>query len=342
MMRAGRRRWWVAAVTLGAGMVATAQVARAGGGGVAAERGFPRRTVMAHRGLSSLAPELTLAAFAMARDVGADYVETDIQRTRDGVLINIHDETFARTTNVSEVFPGRENDPIGSFTLEEVRQLDAGAWFNEANPEQAMPGFVGLRVPTLEEYLEVLSQGTNRPGLLIEIKDPALYPGIEAQVLDMLVEKGWIDPAHSVRPCEPPPEGADVTVGCGPRRVILQTFDPDSLARLRSLAPSLILNYLVDEEDADEQGGFQPLLEWAVAQDAEIGAIGYLARPRNIRKTHREGRLFFVWTLDKPFHFRLAHILGVDGIITNRAHVYLELIGRPLSADPEALLAAYR
>ncbi|HSN04670.1 MAG TPA: glycerophosphodiester phosphodiesterase family protein, partial [Nitrospira sp.] len=96
--------------------------------------GIPRPAVIAHRGASYLAPEETRPAFLMARELGADYLEFDIQRTKDGVLIALHDDDLSRTTNVAEVFPGREKDTIETFTFAELQQLDAGSWFNRQNP----------------------------------------------------------------------------------------------------------------------------------------------------------------------------------------------------------------
>ena len=61
---------------------------------------------IAHRGASAYAPEHTLAAYALAIEMGADYVEQDLQLTKDGVLVCLHDTTLNRTTNVEEVFPG--------------------------------------------------------------------------------------------------------------------------------------------------------------------------------------------------------------------------------------------
>lgn len=94
---------------------------------------LPRNIVIAHRGTTYWAPEETEAAMRWARNIGADYLELDLQRTKDGVLIALHDVNLRRTTNVETVFPDRADSPVSEFTLEELRQLDAGSWFNKAN-----------------------------------------------------------------------------------------------------------------------------------------------------------------------------------------------------------------
>ena len=73
--------------------------------GAAATRmiGLPFPTVMAHRGASFLAPEETALSYRLAQAAGADFLEADIQRTKDGVLIALHDDTLDRTTNVRHV-----------------------------------------------------------------------------------------------------------------------------------------------------------------------------------------------------------------------------------------------
>jgi glycerophosphoryl diester phosphodiesterase len=92
--------------------------------------GIPRPVVIAHRGASFLAPEETRPAFLLARELGADYLEFDVQRTRDGVLIALHDDDLSRTTDVARIFPGREKHTVETFTFAELQQLDAGSWFN--------------------------------------------------------------------------------------------------------------------------------------------------------------------------------------------------------------------
>ncbi len=94
--------------------------------------------VIAHRGASGHAPENTLAAFKRALGLGATFIETDLQLTRDSRFVAIHDPTVNRTTNGQ----GKVHD----MTLAELRRLDAGSWFGSA--------FAGERVPTLDEILE--------------------------------------------------------------------------------------------------------------------------------------------------------------------------------------------
>jgi glycerophosphoryl diester phosphodiesterase len=131
------------------------------------------KLLIAHRGASAYAPEHTLTAYRLAIVQDADYVEQDLAVTRDGVLICLHDDSLERTTNVEEIFPQRATvDPVTGrrqwlavdFTLDEIKQLDAGSWFD--------PKFAGERVPTWEEAVAVV--GT-MAGLYPELKTPSLY-----------------------------------------------------------------------------------------------------------------------------------------------------------------------
>ncbi|WP_018331443.1 glycerophosphodiester phosphodiesterase [Actinomycetospora chiangmaiensis] len=119
--------------------------------------------VVAHRGASADAPENTLAAVAEARRQGAVAIEVDVQRTADGALVLHHDATPRRTTDAAAVLGDRADEPIGSFTLAELRSLDAGN---------------GERVPTLTELLDAAGD----LDLLLELKDPWHYPGIADEV----------------------------------------------------------------------------------------------------------------------------------------------------------------
>ena len=83
---------------------------------------IPCDAVIAHRGASYQAPESTRPAYLLARDLGVDYLELDLQGTQDGVLVAVHDNSLGRNTNVAEVFPDRADAPVSSFTLDELKQ----------------------------------------------------------------------------------------------------------------------------------------------------------------------------------------------------------------------------
>jgi glycerophosphoryl diester phosphodiesterase len=110
--------------------------------------------VIAHRGASAYAPENTVAAFDLALHLGCRHLELDVDLSRDGHIVVMHDDTVDRTTNGT--------GPVGSHTLAELRALDAGAWFG--------PQFTGERIPT---FAEVLARYRGRVHLHTELKGRA-------------------------------------------------------------------------------------------------------------------------------------------------------------------------
>ncbi len=120
--------------------------------------------LIAHRGGPVYQPENTLPAFFQAIEDGADWIELDVQRTIDGVLVVIHDETVDRTTN--------GNGKVGELPFEEIRALDAGN---------------GAQVPTFEEVITLAKDAG--VGILPEAKSPRLYPGIEAEITEFLSKR---------------------------------------------------------------------------------------------------------------------------------------------------------
>lgn len=119
-----------------------------------------RLHIIAHRGASAYAPENTFAAFEKAVELGADFIELDVQLTKDGRLAVIHDDKVDRTTNGTGF--------VREYTMNELEKLDAGSWFS--------PEFQGEKIPSLEA---VLGKYHNKTGLLIEIKSSKTQPGIE-------------------------------------------------------------------------------------------------------------------------------------------------------------------
>ncbi|MCM3163892.1 glycerophosphodiester phosphodiesterase [Metabacillus litoralis] len=123
--------------------------------------------VVAHRGASGHAPENTMVAFNRAVELEADYIELDIQMTKDGKLVVIHDPTVDRTTNGT--------GEVKEFTYEELRKLDAGSWYHKK--------FSGEKVPSLEEVLLTFK---GKIGLLIEVKNPDLYDDLHMKLAEEL------------------------------------------------------------------------------------------------------------------------------------------------------------
>ena len=126
-------------------------------------------TITSHRGDSKHAPENTLPAVELALDTAADYIEIDVQETKDGEVVLMHDSTMARTTGV--------NKKVSDFTLEEIKQLDAGSWFSDE--------YAGTEIPTLREVLEVCKGKCN---LNIEIKADKNMPNLEEKVVELIEE----------------------------------------------------------------------------------------------------------------------------------------------------------
>lgn len=129
--------------------------------------------VIAHRGASGHAPENTLAAFRKSLAMGATFIETDLQLSRDARFVAIHDSTVERTTN--------GKGAVRDLTLADLRRLDAGAWFGSE--------FVGERIPTLEEVLDFAKK--HDVVFYLELK-PAGSWGGEHALIGALRESGEI------------------------------------------------------------------------------------------------------------------------------------------------------
>lgn len=167
----------------------------------------PRRTpvIVAHRGDSFHAPENTLEAGRAARKAGAHGWEIDVQLTRDGVPVLLHDESLIRTTDVAVKFAGDPRGKAGwyvsDFDWEEVQTLDAGSWFvAESGGYRSARQFGtleslgdglrnfangGVRVPTLEQALRLTAELDFVVN--VELKSfPEGYPGLARTVLETI------------------------------------------------------------------------------------------------------------------------------------------------------------
>ena len=275
--------------------------------------------VIAHRGAAAYAPENTIPAFELAAEQGAPFVELDLQRTRDGQLVALHDLTLERTTDAPTIFPGRNRPGPGEkgethwwledFTLEELLRLDAGSWFD--------PKFSGTRIPTLDEVLEAIR---GRAGLFIELKSPERYPGIEQEMMAVLAR-------HRLD-----------TTGADPRTpVMLQSFTVESIERLSAMGVRLPRHVLIAAADADawlSDDGLTRISGFATGISPEKttrvthGAAWQRARAMGLRVTPWTFRASTVRGFPTVTE-EMAHAIaaGADGVITDNPDLAPGLAG---------------
>jgi glycerophosphoryl diester phosphodiesterase len=276
---------------------------------------MPLMSCIAHRGASAYAPEHTAAAYQLAIEQGANYVEQDLAVTKDGVLVCVHDATLERTTDVATVFSGRAvTDPatgerhwwVVDFTLAEIKQLDAGSWFD--------PSFATERVPTWDEAIAIAG---DRAGLYPELKLPALY---RQRGIDMT--RLFVEHARKVGMIDAPAE-----------RMIVQSFDSQALADVALAAPALARTFLIDGRDADRW--FVP--DWMSAIAGIATGIGpdkliLEGRPQLVALAHDAGLTVtpYTFTSRAPRHFadvtsEMKHYLrelGVDALFTDNPDLF--------------------
>jgi glycerophosphoryl diester phosphodiesterase len=272
-----------------------------------------RKINVGHRGASAYAPEHTLASYRLALAQGVDYVEQDLAVTKDGVLICLHDPTLERTTNVEELFPDRSSMVTwegktakswlaNDFTLAEIKQLDAGSWFD--------PKFKGERVPTFDEAVALVK---GNAGMFPELKTPEVYAGrpvdFERLVADALDK-------HGLRGARADPRTP----------IILQTFSETSAKKLAAMKIGVPVVLLVNNGKGWESPaavkawkpfvqGLGPakaiveatpdLVKWAHAEGMTVVPYTFRAANTGKYKSVKEEMEYFLYTL------------GVDGLFTD-------------------------
>ncbi|MBP5579909.1 MAG: glycerophosphoryl diester phosphodiesterase membrane domain-containing protein [Ruminococcus sp.] len=138
-----------------------------------------RTHVTAHRGFSKKAPENTLPAFQSAMDYGADFIELDVQLTRDDQLVVIHDDKLDRTTDGKGL--------VKNYTYEELTRLSAGSWFGKENE------FDDVKIPLLSEVLDLVGKNIM---LNIEIKKSGNPKATAEKVVEMIEEYGIVNSCY--------------------------------------------------------------------------------------------------------------------------------------------------
>ena len=296
-----------------------------GGQAIAAKHHIAYPTVIAHRGASYLAPEMTKPAYLLAREMGVHYLEMDVQRSKDGVLVALHDTSLRRTTDVDKIFPKRAGQTVGDFTFAELRRLDVGSWFNRSYPQRARPSYCGLQILSLEEILTIAETARAKvPGIYLETKSPELYPGIEPQIIALLQKHGWISDSGQL----------------GERRVIFQSFALESAEKFKQLAPG-VPSILLVNQDGYRHHGRANILRQAKKVDG-LGVHALLAMPWLIGPAHDSGLLVHVYTVNSLWEMKLLRQFGADGFFTNRSELALPYFGKSKPIDLEALFAGIK
>lgn len=245
--------------------------------------------VIAHRGASGVAPEHTFAAWDLALAVGADYLEQDLQMTRDGVLVVLHDDELDRTARGPAAAC---SGPVRQRTLEQLRSCEVGSWFDER--------FAGEPIPTLAEVLE---RYAGRARFYIETKSPEAAPRMEEALVELLADR-------------------DLVTGDG--SVVLQSFSAESLRHLARLAPSLPRVQLIggNTRSATIRRSLADIADYADG----IGPAERRVDGRLVAEAHAHGLFVHAYTVNDPARMEALRRLGVDGMFTDRPDVLRELL----------------
>lgn len=248
-----------------------------------------------HRGASGYAPEHTLPSYDLALRQGADYIEQDLQLTRDGVLVVLHDETLDRTARpTAESEPGDCTGLVREKTLAQIKTCDVGSWFNEAYPEYASEEYAGLKIPTLEE---VFQRYRKSAAYYIETKSPESAPGMEEELLRLMDEYGLREPSAERW------------------QVLIQSFSPVSLQKIHAADPSLPLIQLFSGAETSET--IQARLDETAPYAVGIGPSKNDVDPALVEASHARCLDLNPYTVNEPAEMERLIGIGVDGMFTN-------------------------
>ncbi|MBU5270688.1 glycerophosphodiester phosphodiesterase [Staphylococcus caprae] len=229
--------------------------------------------IVAHRGLPEDYPENTLIAYKHALMLHIDMLEIDVHYTKDKQLVVIHDDTIDRTSN--------GKGKVLDYTLDELREFDFGAYRGDK--------FKGERIPTLDEVLDLVDHFSKR--LLLEIKKPSQYPGIEEMIVEKLKERGI--PKH---------------------KVILQSFDFDCVKKLADMNLEFELGVLLSKK----QYWYKLPNFKEIAKVADYANPNYaLVTKRFMKHAHEEMLKVLPYTVNESKAVKKLIDVEVDGVISD-------------------------
>jgi len=228
--------------------------------------------IVGHRGAAALAPENTLAGFNKAADVGIHWIEIDTQLTADGIPVIFHDETVDRCTNGS--------GKLASFTLKELKQLDAGSWFAAA--------FSNEKIPTLEETLQTCLEKELSINLELKIHHSFQAAPLVENVAAVIKSFGF--------PFD---------------RLLLSSFSINALEACQSLLPEIRRGYITKVKSIDYLNEVGQLDLYSVHVDQNV-------LTREMAKAITDsGYVLNIFTLNDPSKFSAFTQMKVSDMITD-------------------------
>lgn len=258
---------------------------------------FDQKSVMviAHQGGEQLRPSNTLPAFEHAAALGVDVLEMDVHQTKDGVLVLMHDDTVDRTTDGSGA--------IQAMTLAEIKALDAGYYWTDDDGQTYPYRGQGITVPTLAEVFQAFP---DMP-MNIEIKQDS--PSIVQSFCDLIHEYNMAE------------------------KVLIPTFHPDTMNEFRQTCPDVATSMTEPEirkffglNMAGMGSLFTP--PGQAFQVPETSGSLQIITPRFVQGAQNRNIAVHVWTVNDPADMERLIETGVDGIITDRPDLLLEVLGR--------------
>ena len=248
--------------------------------------------LVAHRGASADAPENTLAAFKLAWEQGADAIEGDFYLSADDEIVCIHDKDTERTAPEQPVLK------ISESTLDQLKQLDVGAWKDGR--------FKGERIPTIEEVFAVVPEGKK---ILIEIKcGPEIVPHLKARLAASSLEDD---------------------------QVLIICFNAEVVRAVREAMPHYKVNWLTSYRQVPNTNLWFPDADYVVKQLNESKATGLGTQGRTqvvnaafCEEVTRAGFELHVWTVNDPKDAAYFSNLKFDSITTDRPRFIRESLSK--------------
>ena len=241
--------------------------------------------IIAHRGASALAPENTLTSFQKAVDDGAEGIEFDVQLTKDGVPVVVHDENLNRLGGIENF--------VSALTFEELGKIDVGSWFSIENRKYADDKFSNETVPALADLLNFLK---NYKGLLyVELK-------CETKTAKQLVETV----CKTIEQTNLLPQ------------IVLKSFNLETLTFAKEILPEIYTASLFAPKIISVLSKKKHILSEAQKYKADEISIHYsLATKSLVKKAEECGLPTTIWTADNPLWVKRALDFGINAIITN-------------------------